>query len=311
VLTLGFLNGLQRRQSSLDPGTDAYDAMESLLNTVMDFTEEVGAGLASVAPVVAQQKKAADEIEKAAAATVKRKQAEAEAQTKAAAAGSEPPSRGAATAPPMKAAVERFKTPSLLSNDGGFPKGQQAAEKEQEREQAALSRFKVEKLLDAAKASPAALDKVLSDLAERGQLDGSFFDNMQWEVDQAVEKKNQRLLAILELVVQRACLQVEMGQPDVQLLSTLLQTANRDSRRELYEQRLATYDEPMRKRFASSVLETQMTLEKAVLRGESVDQRLLVQLRLVALEMGPFVAPTNVKGPPPSSRQPPASPYQP
>ena len=91
---------------------------------------------------------------------------------------------------------------------------------------------------------------------------------------------------ILEVVVQRACLEVEGGQPEVALLSALLQTSNVHARRETYERELKWGANGARvaSRLLALVTDTQLELEKRVLRGEQVDGSLLQQLRIVALE---------------------------
>ena len=40
-------------------------------------------------------------------------------------------------------------------------------------------------------------------------------DSRRWEVDQQVKKQNRKLLGILEVVVQRTCLEMEGNQPEV------------------------------------------------------------------------------------------------
>uniref|UniRef100_A0A7S0NV75 Uncharacterized protein n=2 Tax=Calcidiscus leptoporus TaxID=127549 RepID=A0A7S0NV75_9EUKA len=126
------------------------------------------------------------------------------------------------------------------------------------------------------------------------ELDRDFFEHMQWEVEQQVVQKNRRLLDILELVIQRACVQVEAGEPAVQLLSTLLQTHDRDARLEYYKQILAQAPVTMRSRFAETVQETRMHVEKASMRSEPINQSLLRQLRLISIEMVPYLAPSDL-----------------
>lgn len=151
----------------------------------------------------------------------------------------------------------------------------------------ARCRFRVHRLLDAAHVSAQDLDRVLEEMAE--DLTPGFFDHLQWEVQQQIEKKNRPMLEILELVVQRACAQKELGQPDMQLLSTLLQIRERETRSHLYYTRLRNLDVSSRKRFASTVLATQMHLEKALLKHETIDTDLLTQLRLISIEMADHV----------------------
>ena len=55
------------------------------------------------------------------------------------------------------------------------------------------------------------IDRVLRDMSSKNELDRGFFEHLQWEVDEQKTAGNQRLLKILEVVVQRACLEVERG----------------------------------------------------------------------------------------------------
>ena len=80
------------------------------------------------------------------------------------------------------------------------------------------------------------LDALL--VEERNKLDANFFAHLQWEIDEQKRMKNSKLLGILEVVVQRACVEVETGQPEVALLSAVLQTANQMARREMYQREL-------------------------------------------------------------------------
>ena len=155
------------------------------------------------------------------------------------------------------------------------------------RERRALNRFKIEKLLDAAYVSADALDNRLKAMSR--ELNEGFFSHLQWEVEQQVAAKNERVLGILEVVVQRACLEAEAGHPEVELLSALLQTRNRELRQEIYQRRLRTAVPVVRREFASSVRNAQLHLEKEVLAGGNVDLQLLQQLRVVALEMQPHL----------------------
>ena len=55
--------------------------------------------------------------------------------------------------------------------------------------------------------------------AMRRELDEAFFEHLRWEVEQQVAAKNEKVLAILELVIQRACVEAEAGHPEVELLA--------------------------------------------------------------------------------------------
>jgi len=85
--------------------------------------------------------------------------------------------------------------------------------------------------------------------------------------------------------VQRACAELESAQPDVQLLSALLQTRNRVARQEMYARELATAQPRLQMLFSQTVRETILELEKAVMKREPVDLELLQQLRVISVEM--------------------------
>ena len=143
-------------------------------------------------------------------------------------------------------------------------------------------RFRLEQLLDAAKAGVAPLDAALREM--RAELDGGFFAHLQWEVDQQVAAKNRKVLEILELVVQRACLEVERAEPELQLLGQLLQVQSTEVRREMYETRLKPLGVDAQRRFAAALSGTEGELEKAQLRGDAVDATLLRQIRTIGAE---------------------------
>lgn len=88
---------------------------------------------------------------------------------------------------------------------------------ELERETRARNRHRLHTLLDAANVGVAALDEAVASM--RGEFDGAFFSHMQWEVEQQVAAKNTKLLGILEAVVQRVCVEMETGAPEVQARS--------------------------------------------------------------------------------------------
>ena len=120
-------------------------------------------------------------------------------------------------------------------------------------------------------------------------LDPAFFEHMRWEIGEQVKAKNQKLLAILEVVVQRACAEVEEAMPDGQLLSALLQTKNRLARQEMMARELAPASPAMQQRFAERVGEAKLHLEKAALTGGPLDLELLQMLRVIALEMEAYI----------------------
>lgn len=80
------------------------------------------------------------------------------------------------------------------------------------------------------------------------------------------------------------------AQVEVALLSALLQTRNQMARREMYERELRLADNGRRvaRALVSLVTETQLELEKKVLRGEQVDADLLQLLRVLALEAAEY-----------------------
>ena len=139
-------------------------------------------------------------------------------------------------------------------------------------------------LLDASQVSVERLDALLR--SSRDELDAGFFAHLEWEVEEQRKQKNRKVLDILEVVVQRACVEVEAGQPEVALLSAVLQTSNRLARAEMYQRELvrASGGKRVAAAFLSLVKETQLELEKSVLRGEQVDSTLLQMLRVVAVE---------------------------
>ena len=91
-------------------------------------------------------------------------------------------------------------------------------------------------------------------------------------------------------VVQRACIELEAGRPEVALLSSLLQTQNVMVRKELYERSFAPASRSVQRAFTELVAETQLELEKRVLRGESVEPALLQSLRVISLEAAEYDA---------------------
>lgn len=138
----------------------------------------------------------------------------------------------------------------------------------------------------------------------RRELDEAFFEHLRWEVEQQVAAKNEKVLGILEIVIQRACVEAEAGHPEVELLAAqtltltltptpnpypnptpnptrnpipnpnpqqiellaaLLQTRNRELRQEMYQRKLSTAEEVVRRQFGASVQETQLRLEKDLL----------------------------------------------
>jgi hypothetical protein len=139
-------------------------------------------------------------------------------------------------------------------------------------------------LLNRANAGIDGIDALLR--AESEKLTPDFFAHLQWEIDQQRDAKNRRMLEILEVVVQRACREVEQKQPEeVAILAAVLQTKNSLVRREMYERELSRAAPALQAAFVALVNETLLQLEKALVRGESIDPSLLQQLRLIAAEI--------------------------
>mmetsp|Transcript_14681 Transcript_14681/g.34969 ORF Transcript_14681/g.34969 Transcript_14681/m.34969 type:complete len:86 (+) Transcript_14681:95-352(+) len=82
---------------------------------------------------------------------------------------------------------------------------------------------------------------------------------------------------------------MELAMPDVQLLGALLQIKNREARRELFARELEPAPLELQASFVQNVQETKLHLEKAVMRGEKVDQELLQSLRVISIEMEDYI----------------------
>lgn len=259
-----FMTVLEGRLAAAEP--HEAPRLEELGELIVTFLEEVTKQLKEKEPELRDAQAEADAItnKAAEASRAARKEAKsgASAPTRAAAAPSEP-SAG------LRGAV-----------DGASA----------EREQRAKYRFLLEQLLDAAGAGEDALDKKTSEL--RDSLDPGFFKHLQWEVDEQREQKNRKLLNILETIVQRCCVEVESGQPEVALLSSLLQTANPMVRREMYERNFKRASPRVQAGVVQLITETQLELEKKVLKGMKVDASLLQQLRVLSVELQDYDPPS-------------------
>ena len=265
-----FLTELETRRTAAEGGYEEAQ-LEQLSELVVTFLEEVAQRVKDLEPELAEVQAEADaDIAKAAAAaTTARKQTAA------------PPVRRAAPsapAAPAAAATAAAATPPIAPSAA---KGGDEAEAEK-RERMAKNRFLLERLLDAAAVGTDRLDALL--VEHRAKLSGDFFAHMQWEVEEQRKAKNRQLLSVLEVVVQRACVEVESGQPEVALLSSLLQTQNVNVRQELYQRSFIPAPPRVQQAFISLVTDTQLELEKKVFRGEMVDPSLLQQLRVVSVE---------------------------
>ena len=78
---------------------------------------------------------------------------------------------------------------------------------------------------------------------------------------------------------------MESGQPEVALLTALLQTRNEHARLEIYQRELAPAPPSVRDAFARLVGETKLAVETSTMRGEAADPQLLQQLRIIELEV--------------------------
>ena len=268
----GFMAQLERRRAVAGSAAEEQ-ALELLGGSVCDFMEELVQRMQEIAPEL-QEQEARAQASVAQAAQAAQAAEAAKAATAAQVAlwsqmGKQPASGPPQPAKPTRGAVD--------------PRVEEALR----REQRAKNRFKVENLLDAANAGVEALDLRLREM--RGELNEGFFEHLRWEVEQQVAAKNEKVLGILELIIQRACVEAEAGHPEVELLAALLQTRNRELRQEMYQRRLATADQMVRRAFGESVQQTQLRIEKDLLAGKEVDRDLLQQLRVIALEMQPFL----------------------
>ncbi len=239
--------------------TDRRQRLERLFEAVVDFAEEVAANLASVDLMIQEDTTTAEALEKAIG--------EAAA----------PASRDEETQP-QRAGRSSSRLPPLSDGDGP---GQA------ERIARARNRFKLEKLLDAAHDSAPDLERTLAEM--NAELDAAFFSHLQWEVEQQIDKKNRKVLELLELVIQRACAQVESSVDEARIFSELLYLESPQDREEMYLQRLAHADPSTRARFAQAVVTTQLELEKAVMQGQSIDFTLLQKVRCIGVEMRPYI----------------------
>merc|ERR1719149_53657 len=254
----GFMAHLDRRRAAAG-STAEEQALVLLGGSVCDFMEELVQRMQEVAPELQEQEARAE------ASVAQAAQAAKAAQV------------------PLWSQMQKQPAAKAETRGAVDPR----VDEDLQREQRAKNRFKVENLLDAARAGVEPLDLCLQ--AMRRELDEAFFEHLRWEVEQQVAAKNEKVLAILELVIQRACVEAEAGHPEVELLAALLQTRNREVRQEMYQRKLAPAEEVVRRQFGASVQETQLRLEKDLLAGSEVDRDLLQQFRVIALEMQPFL----------------------
>ena len=204
ILSQGFLVDLEASVASA-AGADR-ESLEQLRSSVFAFGEEVAEGVQRVQPEFERW----SEQEREAAVAASQASQETPPATV-----TEPGTLGGAEAAPAASSTgapgaDAPGAASRLPSAGGA----NATEVERAR-----GRFGLERLLAAAKSGGGALEERLGEMAEAGLLDGGFFSHLEWEVCQQVERKNGRLLELLELVVARACAKVEEGKPEVRLLT--------------------------------------------------------------------------------------------
>lgn len=278
-----FMGLLESRRAAAGSSLEEK-ALSDLAGAVCDFLEELVSRVEELGPQLQEAQEAAATANGASAApqpVAKAEQRKKPPPGPCGPVGQPPPDRagtlpvwGGGEAPPQLPALP------MLAEGEDF-------EDAALRERRAVNRFKLEKLLDAAYVSADALDGKLKAMSR--ELDEGFFSHLQWEVEQQVAMKNERLLGLLEIVVQRACVEAEAGHPEIELLSALLQTRNRELRQEMYQRRLRPAVPVVRREFATNVRDAQLHLEKEVLAGGRVDLQLLQQLRVIALEMQPHL----------------------
>ena len=266
-----FLQRIEDRRAAAGEFADEAAELTQLGEIVVDFLEEVTQRVIEMEPELAAVEAEADDI------TAKAAEAASNARA------SSRPAPRATSAPP---AGQLFSTAPPVPQSTN---SQKSAREKAEAETRAKHRFMLERLLDAARKGGEALDELLAN--SRDSLDAPFFAHLDWEVAEQRRQQNSALLSILEVVVQRACLEVESGQAEVALLSALLQTSNQMQRREMYQRELVRMANGPRVATAlvALVTETQLEIEKRVLRGEEVDGALLQMLRIIVLESAEYV----------------------
>jgi hypothetical protein len=264
LTTAQFLGRLEDRRATAAPWEASR--LAELTELVVSFLEEVAGRLSELEPELAAAEAEADAM----AAKAAEEAAKARATT-------EPRRRSAAAAPDAAT--------------GGRP-GEMLRQGDTDndvREKRARYRFMLEQLLDAAAVSVERLDELLR--AERDRLDPGFFEHLKWEMDEQRKMKNTQLLSVLEVVVQRACVEMEGGQTELALLSSLLQTPTASIRRELYQRHFVTAPPAVQAGFLQLVSDTQLELEKRVLTGQPVDSSLLSTLRIITVEVNEYDPP--------------------
>lgn len=152
-----------------------------------------------------------------------------------------------------------------------------------------VHRAMLQELLREAATGVNALEACLQSMAAQGQLRPPFIDHLKWEMDEQVKRGNARMLHILQLVVQRACLTMESmldeSSAAAQHLSTILQLHDYDARTDYWKRVVARLPERERSQFAQVVCSVFADVGLRVQRGMDVDDSLLRQIRLVREEL--------------------------
>ena len=285
-----FLSRLEARTASAT-GSFEIAQLQQLSELVIDFLDQVTTRLQEMEPGLLAEQAEADEIAARAAQAASTFQPLASGLPRRAKSTPPTATTDAAVAPCCGRAADEAPAPccSGEADDASAPQQLDATQPDAAtRETRAKNRFLLERLLDAAGVGVEKLDMLLRE--RRNDLTDAFFQHLQWEVDQQKAKQNRKLLGILEVVVQRACVEVESGQPEVALLTALLQTSNQLQRREMCEREIGRRaDGPgVAKALVRLTTETQLELEKRVLRGEQVDGTLLQMLRVISVECAEY-----------------------
>ncbi|KAJ1633253.1 hypothetical protein T492DRAFT_982398 [Pavlovales sp. CCMP2436] len=150
----------------------------------------------------------------------------------------------------------------------------------------------LEELLTAASKDIQSLEACLQRMAADRQLSAPFIEHLRWEVDEQVESGNTRMLHILQLVVQRACLAAE-GMLDEQSaaahhLGAILQIYDGAQRRDYWRRVIVKLPAADKTQFSKVVCNVFADLGLRVQRGVDVDESLIRQLRLVRDELDEY-----------------------
>jgi hypothetical protein len=167
---------------------------------------------------------------------------------------------------------------------------QAAVQKAQSAEELQMDhRARLEALLMAASKDAQSLEEALQQMAASQQLDGPFLAHLKWEMNEQVARGNARLLHILQLVVQRACLVAESTLAEAGVaahhLSTLLQIHDREARRSYWQGVVAKLAVNDQQQLVKVVCNVCADVGQRVQNGMEVDDALLRQIRVVRDEL--------------------------